>query len=289
MHVLHLTENLLGFYDGREPRAAGEPIESWVDDGALSLGICSYALVDGGDAIVYDTHVSLERAHVIRETIERLGARRIRVVLSHWHLDHIAGNEAFADCEIIASRATGELLAEHRTAIESGTFEGPPPIVPLVAPTTLFDDRMVLDTEHNRIELVHLDIHSRDATVIRLPETGLLLAGDTVEDTVTYIDEPDRLERHLDELERMRQLGARRILPNHGSRETIERGGYAETLIDATQQYVRDLLRRAGEPIETQTDLRMFVADQLAAGSLTWFDAYQRVHEGNVAAVANRG
>ncbi len=289
MHVLRLTENLLGFYDGREPQAAGDPIESWVDDGALSLGICSYALVDGGDAIVYDTHVSLERARLIRETIERLGARRIRVVLSHWHLDHIAGNEVFADCEIIASRATGELLAEHRAAIEAGTFEGPPAIAPLVAPTTLFDDRMALATEHHRLELVHLDIHSRDATVMRLPEAGLLLAGDTVEDTVTYVDEADRLERHLDELERMRRLGARRILPNHGSSETIERGGYAETLIDATRQYVRDLLRRAGEPIETQTDLRVFVADQLAAGSLTWFEGYQRVHEGNLAAVANRG
>ena len=190
MHVLRLTEHLLGFYDGRAPGAAGEPIESWVDDGALSLGICSYALVDGGDAIVYDTHVSLERARLIRDTIERLGARRIRVVLSHWHLDHIAGNEVFADCEIIASRATGDLLAEHRSAIESGTFEGPPAIVPLVAPTTLFDDRMALDTEHHRVELVQFDIHSRDATVIRLPEAGLLLAGDTVEDTVTYVDEP---------------------------------------------------------------------------------------------------
>jgi hypothetical protein len=51
---------------------------------------------------------------------------------------------------------------------------------------------------------------------------------------------------------------------------------------------VGDLLRRADEPIETQTDLRMFIADQLAAGSLTWFDGYQRVHVGNLAAVASR-
>jgi hypothetical protein len=34
MHVLHLTEHLLGFYDGRTVGAAGEPIASWVDDGA---------------------------------------------------------------------------------------------------------------------------------------------------------------------------------------------------------------------------------------------------------------
>ena len=61
LHVLRLSEHLLGFYEGR---AAGDDRgpETWVDDGALSLGICSYALVDGAEAIVYDTHVSVERA-----------------------------------------------------------------------------------------------------------------------------------------------------------------------------------------------------------------------------------
>ena len=48
----------------------------------------------------------------------------------------------------------------------------------------------------------------------------------------------------------MRGLGASRILPNHGSREVILSGGYAETLIDATQRYIRDLLLTAGEPLE---------------------------------------
>jgi cyclase len=287
MHVLRITEHLLGFYDGRT-ETTGDPSESWVDDGALALGTCSYAIVDGADAIVYDTHVSLEHARRIRDTVERLGASRIRVVLSHWHLDHIAGNEVFADCEIIATRATGELLAEHRSAIESGTYEGPPPIAPLVLPGTLLDERTRLDTDHLRVELVPFDIHSRDALVIHLPDSGLLLAGDTVEDTVTYVSEADGLERHIDELERMRRLGATAILPNHGSREAIEGGGYRESLIDATRQYVRDLLQRVGEPLEEQRDLRAFIAEQLAAGSLEWFEPYQRVHESNLAEVAGR-
>ena len=272
--LLRLTENLLGFYDGREPRTAGEPIESWVDDGALSLGICSYALVDGGDAIVYDTHVSLERARAVRETIERLGARRIRVRSESLAPRSHRGKRGLR--RLRDHREPGDRRAARRAPHRDrvGDVRGPAADRAARGADDPVRRRIALETEHNRIELVHLDIHSRDATVIRLPEAGLLLAGDTVEDTVTYIDEPDRLERHLDELERMRQLGARRILPNHGSRETIEHGGYAETLIDATEQYVRDLLRRAGEPIETQTDLRMFVADQLAAGVV---DAVRRL------------
>jgi cyclase len=282
IRVLRLGEHLLGFYEGRD-RPRDEPVDNWMVDGALSLGICSYALIDGPDAIVYDTHVSVDRARTIRTTLERLGARNIRVVLSHWHLDHVAGTEAFADCEIIANRLTAGLLAEHRTAIEAGTYEGPPAISPLVLPTTVFDDAMTLETPGLRLELVQFEIHSRDETVIHLPADGLLLAGDTVEDTVTYVSEADRLEVHLDELERMRSLGATRIMPAHGSRERIERGGYAGSLIDATRRYVSDLLVPEREP-----DLRAFIAEQLADGSLEWFEPYQRVHEANLAAVATR-
>jgi cyclase len=288
MRLLQPAPDLLGFYEGRT-FAPGAVVEGWVDDGALSLGICSYALVDGAEAIVYDTHVSVDRAREIRRTLEQLGVRRIRVVLSHSHLDHVAGTEAFADCEIIANRLTAELLARDRVAIEAGTLEGPPAIAPLVMPTTVFDDRLQLETPNHRIELVQLEIHSSDETVLHLLDRGILLAGDTVEDTVTYVGEPDRLERHLDELERMAALGASRILPDHGSEQRIGAGGYEPSLIDATRQYIADLLERSGEPIEQTGDLRAFVAEHLAAGSLEWFEPYERVHRSNLAAVAARG
>jgi cyclase len=288
LHVLRLGAHLVGFYEGRTPGIGDDPAASWVEDGALSLGICSYALVDGSDAIVYDTHVSVDRARTIRSTLERLGVRRIRVVLSHWHLDHVAGTEAFADCEIISNRLTAELLSEHRGAIEAGTHEGPPAIAPLVLPTTTFEDRLTLDMPTLRVELVQFDIHSQDETVIHLPAEDLLLAADTLEDTITYVSEPERLELHIDELERMRRLGAGRILPNHGSRERIERGGYAPTLIDATERYIRDLLATAAAPTEPVADLRVFVADQLAAGWIEWFEPYERVHRSNVEAVRAR-
>jgi cyclase len=287
LRVLRLSDHLFGFYDGRVPGAgAARRPDNWIDDGALSLGICSYALVDGPDAIVYDTHVSVEHAQAIRQFVERLGARRIRVVLSHWHLDHIAGTEAFAGCEVIASRATSELLLEHRAAIESGALEGPPPIRPLVLPTTLYEGRLEIDTENHRVELVQYDIHTRDATIIHLPGERLLLAGDTVEDTVTYLSEPERIEAHIVELDRLRDLGARRILPNHGSFEAISAGGYRETLIDATQTYLRNLLGTVAARSDRQGGLREFAREQLAAGWITWFEPYERVHDSNLAAVA---
>lgn len=134
IRVLRPAPNVLAFYEGRDgTRWADEP--NWVDEGALSLGIASYAVVDGAEALVYDTHVSVDRGRLIRETLAAEGVERITVLLSHWHLDHVAGTEAFDGCEVIAGARTAELLAQHRDAIEAGRYEGPPAISPLVMPT----------------------------------------------------------------------------------------------------------------------------------------------------------
>ena len=284
--VIRLGNNLLAFYDGRLPGADQNAADDWVQDGALSLGIASYAIVDAGEALVYDTHVSVEHGAFIRRTVEELGATRITVVLSHWHLDHVAGTEAFAGCDVVAGALTARLLAEHREAIESGTHEGPPAINPLVLPTRVLDGPAELQVGGTQVELLPFAIHSADATVLRLPRERLLLAGDTLEDTVTYVSEPEHLKTHLDELSRMRRLDVDRLLPNHGSPEVIGRGGYEPPLIDATQRYLRDLLRHAREPRPGDDDLRAFVADQLAAGWLVYFAPYERVHRSNLRAVA---
>jgi glyoxylase-like metal-dependent hydrolase (beta-lactamase superfamily II) len=53
-----------------------------------------------------------------------------------------------------------------------------------------------LDVGGVRVQLRHADSHSRDGTVLVLPAQRLLFAGDCLEDTITYVAEPDRLEIH---------------------------------------------------------------------------------------------
>jgi cyclase len=286
LRTLRLSDNLIGFYDGRVPGQAFGSEPNWVDDGALQLGICSYALVDGGDALVYDTHISVEHATFIRKTVEELGATRITVVLSHWHLDHVAGTAAFADCEVVANALTADLLTRHKAAIETGTHEGPPAISPLVLPTTTFEGQTRIDVGSLQVQLMQFDIHSRDATVLHLPAEGLLLAGDTVEDTVTYVSEPDDLAAHVADLRRMRGLRFDRLYPNHGDPGVIAAGGYGEPLIRGTEQYVESLLRHAAEPSPEDADLRAFIAGPLEAGWLNYLKPYERVHRSNLEAVS---
>ncbi|MFG1289978.1 MBL fold metallo-hydrolase [Xanthobacter versatilis] len=281
LRVLEPAPHVLAFYDGRVPGVRLHSAhENWLDDGAYALGIASYAVLDGDEALVYDTHISLAHARIIRDTLDQRGARRIRVVLSHWHDDHVAGNAVFADCEIIANRETAALLAVHRARLEAGD----PPICPLILPNVLFEERLELTVGSVPVELFHMDIHSRDGSVVLLPD-DLLLAGDTLEDPITYVDEPDRLAIHLTGLERLAALGPRRILPNHGAPEVIAAGGYAPALITATRLYVEKLLRLKAEPTLAGLDLRTFAAEAFATGAVTYFDPYEAVHRRNVAAV----
>ncbi|RUU55996.1 MBL fold metallo-hydrolase [Mesorhizobium sp. M2C.T.Ca.TU.002.02.1.1] len=286
MRLVRPAPNVLGFYDGRVDGVriwSDEP--NWLDDGAYTLGICTYAILDGSQALVYDTHISLPHARFIRRTLEQMGVTSIRVVLSHWHDDHIAGNEVFQDCEIIANRLTASALERGRAEIEGGN----PPIKPLVLPNRMFEDSLSLAVGAIPIELRQVEIHSHDGTVLLMPDAGLLLAGDTLEDSITYVSEPERLAEHLIDLSRMAGWQFDRILPNHGSLQAIEAGGYDRSLIAATQAYIRKLLACRHAPDLARQDLKTFGADIFAATATEYFAPYEAVHRHNVAAVLAAG
>lgn len=290
-HHLRVSEpspGVFAFYDGRVPGYRFAEGPNWVDEGALALGIASYAIVDGEEALVYDTGVSVEHGSFVREELRRRGAKRFTVVLSHWHLDHVAGTEAFTDAEVIANERTAAHLRGKRAKIEAGTLDGPPAIAPLVLPTRTFAGADSIAVGAIRVELIEANVHSDDATVLWLPDRRLLLCGDTMEDTVTYVDEPGEFDAHLRDLERLRALAPDRILPAHGDPERIAGGGYPAGFNDATQAYIRILQRMAAEPGLRDVPLRELIGDSLQAGWLTWFEPYEALHRQNVATVLSR-
>lgn len=282
MRIFHPAPGVVAFYDGRvEGVRAWSREPNWLDDGAYSLGVCSYAIVDHGEALVYDTHISPAHARIIRRTLAEMGVHSMTVVLSHWHDDHVAGNEVFSDCRIISHTLTQKALEDHRQEMESAN----PPIKPLILPDRTYESSLELKVGRISVELRHVDIHSHDGTLLFLPETGLLFAGDALEDTVTYVAEADGLERHLAELRRVAGWPVRRILPNHGDPGVIRDGGYDSSLIGATRNYVEKLLRCRTDPALAQQDLRTFISGDLAAGAVHYFAPYEPVHRLNVGAV----
>jgi cyclase len=285
LRTLHPAPGIVAFYDGRVEGYRFSPRLNWIDEGALSLGTAGFAVLDGEEALVYDTHTTPEHGRQARAALEAEGVRSFTVLLSHWHLDHVAGNSAFRDCEILASARTAELLGRHRKAIEAGRHEGPPGVCPLVLPTRTFEGRAALRVGERKLEAIQVDIHSDDAAVLWDPAARLLLAGDTVEDTVTYVEEPDHFDAHLRDLDRLLELDPAAILPSHGDPDVIAGGGYGTGLITATQDYIRLLQRMPTEPDLRQASLRELLAPRFEAGDLRHFEPYERVHRENVKTV----
>jgi cyclase len=279
--ILEPFPGLFAYYAGRlEPPPPGF-LEDWFA-GALGLGVASYAIVDGASALVYDTHISVDHGRAVRQHLEGLGVRQIRVVLSHWHEDHVAGNAAFADCEIIALRLTAETLERNRAALA----RRPPGISPLVMPNRLFEGRLDLAVGKRQVELHHFDIHSADGNVVWLPAEGILLAGDTLEDTVTFIAEASNIPRHMDELARLKSWPIARILPNHGDPARIAKGGFDTSLIDANRLYLEAMLQWARDDTGPAPPLVMFAEREIASGAVAYFAPYESVHQQNAARLA---
>ncbi|HEV7418080.1 MAG TPA: MBL fold metallo-hydrolase, partial [Tianweitania sediminis] len=278
LHIIEPYPGIFAYYDGR---VLGKRLYSdkpnWLDDGAYELGSACYAILDGGEALVYDTHMSLEHARFVRDHLQGLGVTTIRVVLSHWHADHVAGNAIFQDCDIIALALTAKTLEEKRASL--ATRE--PPIDPLVIPTRTFESTLALTVGGRRVELHHFNIHSADGNVLWLPDNDLLLAGDTLEDTVTYLSEPESIPIHIRELQRMRRWPIRRILPNHGSAERVAAGGYSIDFIDANRRYLKAITGAGALP----HSLKELVAKDVAAGAIDYFAPYEAVHRRNLEAV----
>jgi len=282
LRILQPHPGLFAYYDGRVAGYRFMSGPNWVDGGAISLGIATYALVSGTSALVYDTHVSVAHGAAIRAHLEGLGVSDFTVIYSHWHLDHVAGTEAFAGCRVIANDRTAHHLLSRQSGIEAGTENGPPAISPLILPTQTFSGRLELEFCGRQVVLIEANIHSDDATVLWLPDDRILLAGDTVEDCVTYVGDAGAFATHLTELDRLATLGATHVLPDHGSPMVIESGGYGPAIITAMQGYIRWLMQLKHVPAQAEMALVDVIHQDLKAGALHWYSPYEDIHAQNV-------
>jgi cyclase len=280
--IKHLTDDLIVFYAGREqvPRFLEE--HNWIDDSAIKLGTAMYAIHSGGEAVVYDTFTSVPHAEFVRGYLENMGIKKFTVVLSHWHLDHIAGNAVFDDCAIIAPALTRDAMLKRKADIEAGKVWGPPAIKPLIFPNILFDDHLEIRVGEIGLDLRRMNIHSIDGCVVYIQKDKILLAGDTLEDPLTYMIEVENLAEHLKSLEAMRRWDIAKILPNHGKPDIIMTGGYDKTLIDATIAYVTRMLSRAHDAFYLQGTMEDYISAEAAKGWVHPFEPYREVHEQNL-------
>jgi cyclase len=195
-----------------------------------------------GHTVVFDTGLTPQAGDELREAAERLEPVGW-VVNSHWHGDHIRGNQAFPEAEIVATARTKELietraaerLAEHR-AFDFETFlaslpEGPErdeilelastlADVELRPPTRTFEERLELAPGCDLVTLG--GGHTESDAFLVVTDRRVALAGDLLAvDMHPWLGDgdPERWIAILDELER---LDVDRFVPGHGGVATVE-------------------------------------------------------------------
>jgi len=74
--------------------------------------ICNAGIIDLGDeALVFDCFISPKAARDLKKAAEELTGNEVKYVInSHFHSDHIRGNQVFDGAQIIATQKTKELI-----------------------------------------------------------------------------------------------------------------------------------------------------------------------------------
>ena len=172
---------------------------------ALLLGSTDLILIDPGSPWEPERRRLCE---IIDAELSRTGGRLGGIWLSHHHDDHVAGAEALREhyqVPITAHPATVARLQGKGIQID-GCFEGGESI-------ELAGSRPL------RIRVEHVPGHASGHLCFLEERTRTLICGDMVSGYGTVsIDPPDgSMADYIDSLERLAGLGARVLLPGHGS------------------------------------------------------------------------
>jgi glyoxylase-like metal-dependent hydrolase (beta-lactamase superfamily II) len=228
-------------------------------------------LINLGGGVVVDTQSDLPHG---RQMIKLFGkvwpGMPKRVINTHEDADHVWGNQLFEGAEIIAHRTVAErmphvadpketqdllkaassflpslllkvlhpgALAIARQLLQDYNFDG----IKLVLPTTVFDERHVLDLDGTEVHIIFVGpCHQAGDTIIHVPKEGVVFAGDVLFRLCTPMGWTGSYAKWIKILDLIVSLKPKVIVPGHGPVCGIE--GVKE--MKAYLEYVRDESKR---------------------------------------------
>jgi glyoxylase-like metal-dependent hydrolase (beta-lactamase superfamily II) len=200
------------------------------------LGWSNSGLINRAGGVVVDTFWDLPHTRALIEQYARVWSEPAqRVVNTHHNGDHCWGNQLFAGAEIIGHRlcAAGfgkeqprlmqalreqagsddPALAALARELRSFDFTG----IELTPPTTVFDDRLDLELDGTRVELLYVGpAHTAGDTIVHLPAQRVVFTGDVLFRLCTPIGWEGTYAKWSEALDRIIALDPAVIVPGHG-------------------------------------------------------------------------
>ena len=146
------------------------------------------AVVGRERVLVIDTRATTLQARELIRDLRQLTPLPWVVANTHVHFDHAFGNASFRPCEIWSHEGCADALRLHGPAQRENVIRWVPDLAgelaatPLDPPDRTFDASATLDLGDRTVELIHLGRgHTGHDVVALVPDTGIVFAGDLVE------------------------------------------------------------------------------------------------------------
>jgi cyclase len=193
---------------------------------ATSYGANCTAAIGKTAVLLVDPFIAPVFARLVEQRLREKTTVPLRhVLLTHNHTDHALGAGWFASrgVEVIAHPACRDAMAaEHPNLIAArrrqpdiaGLFGDAEPYLP----TRTFEQELTLDLGGTEVRVLHPGHnHTAGDLIAHLPEESVVVCGDIVSNGY-HVNYEDAVPANLDRgLETLRALGARTLVPGHGS------------------------------------------------------------------------
>ncbi|RMH95857.1 MAG: MBL fold metallo-hydrolase [Calditrichaeota bacterium] len=257
-------------------------------------GICNAGIVDLGEkTLIFDPFISPEAARDLLRAAEALTSYPVAyVVNSHFHNDHIRGNQVFAPpATVISTTRTRELIAQHEPEAIAAEKDYAPkrlkqfqaalqaeqdslkrrelslmvdyfqalaesnPQLKVTLPNQTFDTQLILRGKDRTVKLISYGKgHTESDLIMILPKEKIVFTGDLL-----FIDHHPYLadgfpEEWIAALNNIGKLEPEILVPGHGPVGQREDISTMIGYIEMTDRLTRQIIRE-GKPIEILSGL----------------------------------
>jgi len=185
-----------------------------------SWGLNNTGFIAGSESLIaIDTCFTERRSRAFRDAIRSVSGLPIKTLVNtHHHGDHTHGNFVFRDEALIIGH---ELCRKEVIETGLGTKALFPGVdwgeLELAPPFVTFENWMALYSDELRVELLYVGpAHTTNDILVWLPERRIAFTGDIIFNGGTPFALMGSIAGWLEALERLRSLGAERIVPGHG-------------------------------------------------------------------------
>jgi glyoxylase-like metal-dependent hydrolase (beta-lactamase superfamily II) len=252
--------------------------------------ICNAGIIDLGDrTLVYDAFISPQAASDLRAAAEHLTNRPVHTVIdSHYHNDHIWGNQAFsADTDIISTAKTRELIltegakeiqgckeviqqrletTEAQFAHVQGQFElddlklhlayyqainAALPVLEIRLPNITFSRELSFEGSRRSARLLAYDnVHCGNDAILYLPDDGIVFMEDVLFSGIHPYLEEGNPENIQHTLAKVKSLGAKWYIPGHGPVGNASQLDWMDGYINCLNSLASEVIKKGGDETE---------------------------------------